>query len=688
MEKESGGPQNCGFTRKDAYNHINGLKMKTKVENGDATWLVQYFTTKANSEPFFYWDFQLDDDGHLMNFFFRDSRSSLDYEYFGDVLSVDSTYRTNKYKLVCVPFVGVNHHLKNVLFGLGFLSDETTRSYEWLLTTFWTSMSAKEPEVIFTDQCQSLMNAIDSVFLTSSHRLCQWHINQNAPSHFGKLNGSATFKRAWFHCMNGCDTETEFEEAWKAMIDEYGLGEHRWFNTMYRLKKRWSSAFTNHRFCAGLHATSRSEVTNKVLKTICSASTSLHDFVFKFDEIQIEWRRKESEEDALCIGMPGLYVDHNELMKNAAKVLTRSVFRKFEHEAKYSLNVDIIKGPSKYDSDDLEFIVSSGCVGGKQRHIQFNKESYLSTCTCRLFETAGYLCSHIFKIYYLMNVKNIPKQYLLKRFSRAAKERILTNVSSGIGVPNDSDLHVSSLAFVNHLMRMTYDLGEYAKLNCDKRGLIMTRLTSLCEEVYGSRNDHNGSPRDHQEVPKGDGSKGVQNASARECHELPKRAGSNGVENASAREQDELPKRVASKAAETNSASKQHELPKGGVAFRNPKVAKTRGEKNSEIIRHWDRTKSCKIRGSRKRKFDQSQTAPSDSNAILYETPSLMQTWDSAFEWTQADARINPTPDEVYQAQLRRFMNIHDNEARINLIPSDNYQALICFCNLFSNITC
>ncbi|XP_057770848.1 protein FAR1-RELATED SEQUENCE 5-like [Salvia miltiorrhiza] len=593
IEKESGGPQNCGFTRKDAYNHINGLKMKTKVENGDVNSLIQYFSKMSNSEAFFYFDFQVDDEGRLMNFFFRDSRSSLDYDYFGDVLSVDSTYRTNRYKLVCVPFVGVNHHLKNVMFGIGFLSDETTRSYEWLLSTFLKSMHSKQPDIIFTDQCQSLMNAIDFVFPSASHRLCQWHINQNAPSHFGKLNGNSFFKKAWFHCMNGCDTEDEFEVTWMCMIDEYRLEENRWFNTMYGLKKSWSSVFTNQRFCAGLHATSRSEVTNKVIKNLCSASISLHDFVLKFEEVQIQWRRKEAEEDALCIGMPGLFVQNNELLNSAAKFLTRSVFRKLEHEASYSMNVDLIKGPSSYASDDIEFTVSSGNSGGNPRLVKFNRSSELASCTCRLFETAGFLCSHIFKIYYLMNVKSIPKQYLLTRLSRLAKNRISMNVDFGNAVENDTELHISSLAFVNHLMRSTYELAEYAKMHTDKRCLIMNRLASLREEVYG-------------------------------------------------------------------------------VAFRNPKVAKTRGETNSRIERHWDRSKGkgkekiqkkkagCDTRASQKRKLQHSDNV---RNCTLFDMPC----------GSQGTANPNDTPTSPWtHSDSVAYAKIITGEEPVNPTPTDD----------------
>ncbi|KAH6779303.1 hypothetical protein C2S52_010540 [Perilla frutescens var. hirtella] len=105
MENEAGGVQNIGFTRKDAYNHLNRVKQSSRVNSLDANGLVQFFVKKSNKEPFFYWNVQSDDEGRLMNFFFRDSRCLIDYESFGDVLSVDTTYKTNKYNLICASFV-------------------------------------------------------------------------------------------------------------------------------------------------------------------------------------------------------------------------------------------------------------------------------------------------------------------------------------------------------------------------------------------------------------------------------------------------------------------------------------------------------------------------------------------------------------------------------------------------------
>ncbi|KAH6797120.1 hypothetical protein C2S52_021674 [Perilla frutescens var. hirtella] len=481
MEKESGGIMNVGFTRKDAYAHMDRIKKKTKVENGDANELLQFFLNKSNSEPLFFWNVQLDDEGRLMNFFFHDSRCAVDYDYFGDVLSVNTTYRTNKYNLVCVPFIGINDHCNIVMFGLSFLSDETTKSFEWLFGTFLESMSGKEPGVIFSDQCQALMNGIDYAFRTSSHRLCQWHINQNAPSHFGSLNGNNEFKKLWHHCMNECENEDEFEQSWQNLIDTYDLCENRWFNSIYNLRRRWSSVFTNSRFSAGLHATSRSEVMNKILKDLCSASGSLYEFVLQYEQVQNDWRTRESTEDALCMNVPGQYVENNPLLMHAAKVFTRNVYKKFESEVAHAINIDIIQKPVDYSVDDLEFQVAANWDLSRTRSVLFNQKMHNTSCTRHLWESQGVLCSHIFQVLMSMNVHRLPHQCILKRWMKDAKLRnfyLTPRETQSNGREAES-----GMAFVNYIMRLTYDFAQDSKDDPQAKFIIKKHISALCDEL-------------------------------------------------------------------------------------------------------------------------------------------------------------------------------------------------------------
>ena len=119
-----------------------------------------------------------------MNFFWRDGRSRVDYDCFGDVMVFDTTYCTDRYNLICAPFVGVSHHWQNVIFGCAFLLDETIASFKWLFKSFLDSIGNRSPITIFTDQDQAISNAIEEVFLNTHHRLCLWHISKTAPSNF------------------------------------------------------------------------------------------------------------------------------------------------------------------------------------------------------------------------------------------------------------------------------------------------------------------------------------------------------------------------------------------------------------------------------------------------------------------------------------------------------------------------
>ncbi|GKC51439.1 FAR1-related sequence 5-like protein [Tanacetum coccineum] len=90
-----------------------------------------------------------------------------------------------RYRMIFVPFTGIDHNQKSVTFGAGLLSDETFHSYTWLLTAF-KQAHGKEPLMAVTDQDAALRNAIEFVFPESHHRLCMWHITQKLP---GKICG-------------------------------------------------------------------------------------------------------------------------------------------------------------------------------------------------------------------------------------------------------------------------------------------------------------------------------------------------------------------------------------------------------------------------------------------------------------------------------------------------------------------
>ncbi|KAK4416826.1 protein FAR1-RELATED SEQUENCE 5 [Sesamum alatum] len=331
MSEECNGVQHVGFSKKDCYNFINTLKT-TLIEPGDAQNLVRHFKGKANTEPGFYFDIQFNQEGRIANVFWRDNQSRIDYDCFGDLVIFKTTYRTNRYDLVCAPFVGVNHHWQNIMFGCGFLSDETTKSFYWLFNTFLESMGSKAPSSIFTDQDQAMANAIAGVFPNARHRLCLWHISKNAPSHLNSFNSSREFHSFFNRCLYRCETKEEFEKTWEEMVNKFNAQDDRWLNNLYKIRGKWSPAFNSDFFHGGVRSTSRSESTNHALNEISTKTISLYEFVLKYEKDLLgKWRRNEADADFFSSqSSPTIAVQDSKILKHAVKIYTNTMYKEFE----------------------------------------------------------------------------------------------------------------------------------------------------------------------------------------------------------------------------------------------------------------------------------------------------------------------------------------------------------------------
>ena len=79
-----------GFTRRDIYNLCSKEKRKMRSK-GDAATAIGIMADRNKRDPSFFFEFELDKDGHLKRMFWCDSQSHQDYDDFGDVVVFDST---------------------------------------------------------------------------------------------------------------------------------------------------------------------------------------------------------------------------------------------------------------------------------------------------------------------------------------------------------------------------------------------------------------------------------------------------------------------------------------------------------------------------------------------------------------------------------------------------------------------
>ncbi|XP_031090981.1 protein FAR1-RELATED SEQUENCE 2-like [Ipomoea triloba] len=115
----------------------------------------------VNCEAFGF-EYDVDDGGQLSRVFLADAVSRKNFSLFGDVVSFDATYRTNRYNLVFVPFTGIDNHKRYITFGVGLLTKEDIDSYVWLLESFKKIMG-HDPICVVTDQDPAMKVAVAQV---------------------------------------------------------------------------------------------------------------------------------------------------------------------------------------------------------------------------------------------------------------------------------------------------------------------------------------------------------------------------------------------------------------------------------------------------------------------------------------------------------------------------------------------
>ncbi|XP_074318683.1 protein FAR1-RELATED SEQUENCE 5-like [Silene latifolia] len=138
-----------------------------------------------NLQPGFFFDYDVDSDGSLSKAIWADGIARKNYSVFGDAVSFDPTYSTNKYDMSFTPFTGVDNHKRSVTFCGALVAHEDADSFKWVFTRFLAAMGGKEPKYIITDQDAGILKAVPLVFKTARHRYCMWHIMNKVPSKFG-----------------------------------------------------------------------------------------------------------------------------------------------------------------------------------------------------------------------------------------------------------------------------------------------------------------------------------------------------------------------------------------------------------------------------------------------------------------------------------------------------------------------
>ncbi|KAK9755916.1 hypothetical protein RND81_01G059200 [Saponaria officinalis] len=395
------------------------------LESGDAKKLLDLFMQMQEDDPKFFYAIDLNEEQRLRNVFWVDTKGLTDYTYFGDVVSIDTTYFTNKYKVPLVLFVGVNHHIQPTLLGCALIADGTVYTFLWILQTWLIAMGGRPPQVVLTDENKALRTAIAEVLPESRHFFCLWHILEKIPKRFVNVNLCLEdFMKKFTKCVYMSWTEEKFEKRWWKLIEKFKLQNDEWLRFIYDARVHWVPVFARGMSFAALSTSSRTDSVNSYFDKFVNSDTSVNEFLDQYmvllgnrfeDEASAEF---EAWHESPELKSPSPFE------KQMAWVYTHEVFKKFQVEVLGAAACHL-----KKENEDINSVTYTVKDFEKSQEftVEWNESNSDISCMCRLFEYQGYLCRHAIVVLQMSGVFSIPFKYILQRWTNAAWSRHVMN---------------------------------------------------------------------------------------------------------------------------------------------------------------------------------------------------------------------------------------------------------------------
>ncbi|KAG6686155.1 hypothetical protein I3842_11G002900 [Carya illinoinensis] len=379
LSKESGGEYNVGCIAKDVQNYL-GNRRRQLLGEGDAQKLYEYFLESERNNLGFVYSIQLNENGSMGNCFWADARSRAAYQYFGDVVTFDATYLTNRYKMPFVPFTGVNHHHQSVMFGCALLINEKSKA-----------MLGRAPFTIITYDDKSMAKAIIDVLPNTTHKLCLWHLLQK-------------FQHEFNHCIHETLTIEKFELEWTDI----------WLQNFYSRRSKWVPSYLRNTFCAGMSTTQRSESINKFFKDYVRSTLNTRYL-------------SEKEKDVKTKTSKPIMRTSYSIEEEAAKIYTRKSFLIFQDDL---FNSQRFKAYKTHEEDGRKIYWVGIAEKEKPAYeVTLGRENNTVSCTCCKFEFIGFLCQHSLHVLAKKSILDtVMQSYILERWTMNAKSRVVDGI--------------------------------------------------------------------------------------------------------------------------------------------------------------------------------------------------------------------------------------------------------------------
>ena len=222
-------------------------------------------------------------------------------EYFFDLVVLDTTFSTNRFRLKHLSLCGKDNHNKTILFVEGLVSKETTEEFTWFFEQV-KEYFGKEPKILLMDADPALLSACEHVFTSSTLKICGWHTEANIKKHLMGLKKSKLFISKIIFRLIGLESikdessqkdlynlainlphegnKGNFERHYSLLLNNLQNNTKNYFEKLYSKKEQWCKAFKKDDSLE-TYSTGIVENVNKLLKEHVNSQCSLNEYLFR-----------------------------------------------------------------------------------------------------------------------------------------------------------------------------------------------------------------------------------------------------------------------------------------------------------------------------------------------------------------------------------------------------------------------
>ncbi|XP_010323949.1 protein FAR1-RELATED SEQUENCE 2 isoform X1 [Solanum lycopersicum] len=467
-----------GRSKKSAGVVYQKKGLQLALDEGDVELLLDTLALMQAERPNSYYAIDFDKEKRMRNVFWIDAKGRNDYVHFCDVIYLDTYYIRNKYKVPFLPIVGVNHHFQFLLLGCALVGDESSSTFNWLMSTWLRAVGGQSPRVVITDDEISLKEAAEEVFPKAQHCFCLWNVMRKVSQNLvDKITKPEAFVKKLKKCMWFLLKEEEFEKRWWKMVDSFKLRDDDLIRSLFENRTKWVPVYMRNTFLAGLSTFERSESVSSFFERYISSETTFKEFIDQYKLFVHEMYEEEAKADIETRHRLPTIKTLSPYEKQMSTVYTNAVFMKFQAEV-FGVAACTILNEGEEGTEKLYR------VNDREKHQSFMvswcaRESCI-VCSCHFFEYAGILCRHAITVLQVSGVPNIPALYKLERWTREAKTK-----GRACGIPSNPHHRIQRL---NDLCKLAAKFGEIGSLSWETYELAVNTLQAALHDCVNANN--------------------------------------------------------------------------------------------------------------------------------------------------------------------------------------------------------